>query len=596
MTRRGGPPASVPSALRGVVAEAVEVFRGERRLLLAVSVLVLLNRGAALAPAAASKIVIDEVIGGHRPGLLASVALVLLAAVLVEAASGFALYGATGIMAQRAVTRLRRRLHAHVLGMPTGFFDGTLSGGLISRLMADPDAVRDVFGPGLVQLASGVLTAILAVALLLALDWSLTAAVLGILAASLLGLLLALSRLYRAFRAAGQITSELTGRLAEVLGGIEVVKTYRTERREAYAFTRESHRLLRAVVRAFGQVGRVIGVTALATGLVTAVTLVVAGRAVLVGRLTVGDLVLYLFLAGLLAAPLLQIAAHVSELGRAGAALGRIARLREVPTEDDHDRELGAIAGVTGAIAFDRVSYAYGPGHRALHEVSFEALPETTVAIVGPNGSGKTTAMRLLAGLVRPTGGRILADGRDLAGVRLRAWRAHVAAVWQESFLFDGTVADNITYGRPEASPSEIRRAASLAHCEELLHLIDENGTRVGERGVQLSGGQRQRVAIARAILADPRILLLDEATAHLDPESEALIRDALERLRAGRTTFVIAHRLATVRHADQILVLKEGELVERGTHEELMERRGAYWRLASRFGLPELRQMEGVA
>jgi ABC-type multidrug transport system fused ATPase/permease subunit len=573
------------------------LFRGERRLLLRVCALVMVNRVTALGPAAASKIVIDQVVGAHRPELVPPLALGLVVAVAVEAATGFALYRSIGVASQRAITRLRTSLHAHVLDLPAGFFDGARSGGLLSRLMADPDVVRDVFGPGLVQLASGVLTAVLAVSLLLALDWTLTAAVTAILLASLVALSLGLARLYRAFHVTSELTAELTGRLAEVLGGIRVVKTFGAERREAHAFTRESHRLLRAFARAFGGVGGVLAVSALATGLVNAAVLVLGGRAVLAGSLTLGDLVLYVFLVGLLSVPLLQIAAHMSELGQAAAALSRIAQLKAVATEDDHDRGLTSLAAVAGAVAFDRVSFAFRPSRWALRDVSFEAPAGTTVAIVGLNGSGKTTTMRLLGGLARPTAGRMLVDGRDLAAVRLRAWRKHVAAVLQEPFLFDGSIAENIAYGRARASPAEIRRVGRLAHCEEFVGgLPDGYATRVGERGVQLSGGQRQRVAIARALLADPRVLLLDEATAHLDPASEALVQDGLRALRAGRTTFVIAHRLATVRDADQILVLESGALVERGTHAELITRRGYYWRLAAGQVPPEPWRAEGVA
>jgi subfamily B ATP-binding cassette protein MsbA len=575
------PVRSVP--WREILAEASELVRGEQRLLIGLCALVLLNRGAALGPALASKIVIDGVVGSRRPELLAPVVLGLIAAVVIEAVSGFAIYRLAGVTSQRAVTRLRGKLHAHALGLSAGDLDTIPSGVLLARLMSDPDALRDVLGPGLVQVASGMLTALVGVALLVALDWTLAAAVLGILAAALVALVMGLSRLYGAFHATAELTAALTGRLAEAFGGIAVVKTSLAERREAYAFACTSHRHLRAVVRAFSGVGAVIAGSALASGLVTTTTILIGGRAVLVGQLTLGDLVLYLFLAALLASPILQIAAHVTELGRAGAALGRIAQLRAIATEDEHDRGLGSIAKPRGTVAFERLSYAYPRGRLALREVSFEAGRGTTVALVGLNGSGKTTAMRLIGGLLRPTAGRILVDGRDLAGVRLRSWRAHVAAVWQEPLLFDGTIAENIAYSRPSASAAEIHRVAELAHCEEMVRgLPDGYDTRVGEHGVRLSGGQRQRVAIARAFLADPQVLLLDEPTSHLDPESEALIGDAVRGLRAGRTTFVVAQRLATVREADQILVLEGGTLAERGTHEELIACRGAYWRLLS--------------
>jgi ABC-type multidrug transport system, ATPase and permease components len=582
--RSGSTVGHTPAGWRPALAEAALLVHGERRLLVAVVALIVVNRVAALWPALASKIVIDRIVGGHRPDLLPPLTLALLAAVAIEAGSRYSLYRAIGICSQRAVTRLRMTLQAHVLRLPTGFFDDNRTGALLARLMTDPDTVRDVFGPGLVQAASGALTAVLAFAVLISLDWRLSSALLAMLFAALAALICGLSWLHQEFRATSERAETLTGRLAEVLSGIRVVKGFRGERREALSFARESHRILRASARASTAVAATLALSALASGLMGAVVLFLGGRRVLDGRLTMGDLVLYLFLVGLLATPLLQIAAHVSELGRASAALGRIAELKAIEIEDRRANGLGGMSAITGAVAFERVGYAYLPGRWALHDVSFEVASGATVAIVGLNGAGKTTALMLLAGLARPTTGRIVVDGRDLAEVRLGDWRKHTAAVLQEPFLFEGTIADNIAYGRPGASANEIRRVGRLAHCEEfVVRLSDGYASRVGERGIHLSGGQRQLVTIARALLADPRILLLDEPTAPLDLESETLIRDALLRLRTGRTTFVIAHRFATVLDADQILVFDRGVLIERGTHDELVARGGAYWRLANR-------------
>jgi ATP-binding cassette, subfamily B, putative efflux pump len=582
---------------RSATAEAALLMRDEWRPLLGVTGLVALNRVAALGPALASKVVVDRVIGAHRLDLMLPLALALLTALAVEATSGYALSRASGIASQRTVTRLRTTLYSRVVRLPVGFFDGGRSGWLLSRLITDPETVREVLGPALVQLLSGVLTAMLATAVLVQLDWRVATAVLTIVVAFLAVLTARLTRLSRAFRVATEQTDELTSHLAEVLGGIRVVKTFRAERREALAFTRESHRLHRTFAGAFDRVGVIVALSVLATGLVNGGVLVLVGRDVAAGSLTVGGLVLYLFMVGLVTAPLLQISAHLSELGRAAAALRRIAELKAVATEDDRDSGLASLTQTNGAVAFERVSYAYTPARWGLRDVSFAAEPGTTVAIVGLNGSGKSTTLCLLGGLARPTAGRIVVDGRDLAGVRLRAWRNQVSAVLQEPYLFDGTIADNIAYGRPGATSADIARAGCLAHCEEFVRCLPAGyATRVGERGTQLSGGQRQRVAIARALLADPQILLLDEPTSNLDHESEAFVQDALRTLRAGRTTFVVAHRLATVRNAARVLVLERGALVEQGTHEELIARRGTYWRLVVRQAIQESWLSEATA
>jgi subfamily B ATP-binding cassette protein MsbA len=448
--------------------------------------------------------------------------------------------------------------------------------------MADPETVRDVLGPGLVQFATGLLTALVALAVLFSLDAWLTLLVLAVLLAFLVAMTRGFGWLYPAFIRVGEQTAEMTGRLAEVLGGIRVVKTHRAERREAHAFTRESHRLLRDYARAFTGAAGVVTASTLAAGVVNGVLLVLGGKVVLDGTMTLGDFVMYAFFVGLLVTPLLQIAATASQVGQAVAALARLAELRAVATDDDGDRGLAPFPAVIGHVVFDDVSFAYVPGRPVLHGVSFEAPAGMTVALAGPNGAGKTTVAQLLLRFRHPNEGRVLVDDHDLTRIRGRDYRAHVGFVPHDATLFEGTIADNIRYGRPSASPAELREAARLAHCEEFVVRLPEGyGTLVGERGRRLSDGQRQRVAIARAFLADPRILVLDEATAHLDAESDLLIQDALRTLRRGRTTFVIAHRLSTIRSADQILMLERGVIVERGTHENLLARRGSYWRLS---------------
>ncbi|MEO7986235.1 MAG: ABC transporter ATP-binding protein [Gemmatimonadales bacterium] len=565
----------------GAWIEARKALLGQRRALAAGLALTLVNRLSAMAVPVSSKWVIDDVVGKQRGDLLPWLAAGAGAAVLLEAGSAFALSQVVGVASERAVVQLRREAQRRVVGLPVGFFDQQQTGALVSRIMADAEGVRSIAGSGLIGLASGALTAMLALGVLFHLNAGLTGALVVVLIGLAVGLTDGFGRLYPAFQRVSEAAAETTGRLAEALGGIRVVKAYAAERREAESFTRGSHRLLRRYVRALTGASTFTAASTLVIGLM-AVTLMMAGSlAVVRGSMTVGDLVMYVFLAGLLAVPLVQISANASEMGKAWAGLGRIHQLTSLATEAEEDVGRAPLSRVTGGVEFQDVSYGYIPERLVLRHVTLRADAGATVALVGPTGSGKSTVCRLLAAFDRPTSGRVLVDGRDLAGIRRRDYRRHLGVVLQETFLFDGTIADNIRYGAPGATDTALHAAARLAHCEEFVRrLPDGYDTRIGERGVQLSGGQRQRVAMARALLKDPRILILDEATSHLDSESEALIQDGLRALRRGRTTFVIAHRLSTVRDADEILVLDGGEIVERGRHEELVREAGRYSRL----------------
>jgi subfamily B ATP-binding cassette protein MsbA len=377
------------------------------------------------------------------------------------------------------------------------------------------------------------------------------------------------------------LRAELTGRLVEVVGGARVVKAYVAERREAHRFAKQAHGLLRQSVRAVRGISLFNSGTTLAAGTIGVLVLIMGGSAVASGTMTLGSLVMYVSLTGFLLGPVVQIAAAAGDLGNAVAALGRIAKLRAFATEAEMDRSARRLPDVCGTVDFDRVSYAYLPGQLVLRGVSFHAPAGSTIALVGPNGSGKSTLCRLLLAHDRPTSGRILIDGRDLAECRREDYRSRVSVVLQDDVLFDGTIAENIRYGRPSASLAEVRAVGRLAHCAEFVERLSQGySTIVGERGVRLSAGQRQRVAIARALLADPRILVLDEATSSLDVESEALIRDAFRTLCYGRTTFVVGHHRSTIQGANQILVLDRGALAEWGTHDELLIREGQYSRL----------------
>jgi ABC-type multidrug transport system fused ATPase/permease subunit len=540
--------------------------------------LMLVNRVSGLVLPATSKYLIDDVINKGRADLLMPLALAAGAATLVQAVSSFALSQVLGVAAQRAITEMRRRVEAHVARLPVNYFDSTQSGILISRIMTDAEGIRNLVGTGLAQLTGSVVTALFALAYLFYLNWYLTLITIVALAAFGGGMALAFKRLRPLFRERGKINADVTGRLNETLGGIRIVKTYTAEKREELVFTRGVNRLFRNIAQSITGVSAITAFSTVVVGAIGVIMIVVGGRAIIDGRMTVGEFINYILFTGLMAAPVVQIASIGTQITEAFAGLDRIHELLTMRTEDDADGTRAPLGDIEGEVEFDDVTFEYNPGVPVLKHVSFTALAGTTTALVGSSGSGKSTLISLVMAFNRPLTGRVLIDGRDLASVRLRDYRSQLGVVLQDNFLFDGTVGDNIRYGRKSATADEIRDVSRIAHADEFIEGFEKKyDTVVGERGVKLSGGQRQRVAIARAILADPRILVLDEATSSLDSESEALIQDGLRSLRAGRTTFVIAHRLSTIRSADQILVIEHGEIVERGTHAELMALHGRY-------------------
>jgi subfamily B ATP-binding cassette protein MsbA len=557
-------------------AKALVVAR-RRRLAIGLA-LMIVNRLVGLVLPATSKFLIDDVIGKGRADLLMPLALVAGAATLIQAVTSFSLSQVLGVAAQRAITDMRRRVEAHVARLPVRYFDSTQSGVLISRIMSDAEGIRNIVGTGLVQLTGSVVTALAALGILFYLNWWLTLATLMALGSFGAAMAIAFKRLRPLFRERGRINAEVTGRLNETLGGIRIVKTYTAEKHEELVFTRGVHRLYRNIAQSITGVSAITAFSTVVVGIIGVLMIVIGGRAILSGAMTLGDFIFYLVLTGLMAAPVVQIASIGTQISEAFAGLDRIRELLAMATEDEEDSRKAPLGEIDGEIVFEDVTFEYNPGVPVLEGVSFHAPAGTTTALVGSSGSGKSTLISLVMAFNRPKSGRILVDGRDLTTIPLRDYRSQIGVVLQDNFLFDGSVGDNIRYGRKDATLEEIQEVSRIAHADEFIEAFERKyDTIVGERGVRLSGGQRQRVAIARAILADPRILVLDEATSSLDSESEALIQDGLRSLRQGRTTFVIAHRLSTIRSADQILVLEQGEIVERGTHAELLALGGRY-------------------
>jgi subfamily B ATP-binding cassette protein MsbA len=580
-----GLPAAVPKKkkpnLRQVLPDVWQLIRPRRWLIALGIVLMAISRVAGLVLPWSTRYLIDDVITkGHRE-MLPKIIFAVGVATVIQGITSFTLTQLLSKAAQRMIADLRMKVQEHIGRLPVSFYDANKTGTLVSRIMTDVEGVRNLVGTGLVELLGGIITSVLALFLL----FKISAVMTGIAFAFVLGFAVAANFAFGTirpiFRERGKINAEVQGRLTESLGGVRVVKGYHAEQREAGVFATGVKRLLDNVLKTLTAMSLMNLSSSIMIGVVGGVIMYVGTRQIQSGHLTLGQFFSYNIFLPFLIAPILQIVAIGTQLTEALAGLERTREILNEKPEDELPSRAVMLDDIVGDVRFEDVEFAYEANKQVLHGISFESQPGTVTALVGSSGSGKSTIIGLIAAFHVPSQGRILVDGVDLATVRLSSYRTRLGVVLQDSFLFDGTIRENVAFSRPDASEQQILDACRIARVDEFAEQFkDGYDTVVGERGVKLSGGQRQRISIARAILADPRILILDEATSSLDSESEALIQEGLQYLMKGRTTFVIAHRLSTIRRADQILVVEQGKIVERGNHAELLAAQGRYYEL----------------
>jgi len=575
---------SPPERLKTLLPEVWALMKPRRKLLLMGAVLMIINRVCGLALPVSTKYLIDNVMRRGQTELLAPIVLAVLLATVIQGVTSFSLTQLLSKSGQRLIFEMRVRIQEHIGRLPVSFYDANKTGTLVSRIMSDVEGVRNLIGTGLVELAGGLLTAAISTVLLFRTSATMTSFVLLILIAFGLVLQRAFKTVRPIFRERGKINAEVTGRLTETLGGVRVIKGYHAEKREAGVFRAGAQRLLDNVLKSLSTLSLMTLASTVLMGLVGALIMFLGARQIAAHRMDIGDFVMYTSLLAFMIAPVIQIVNIGTQISEALAGLERTRQVMRERTEDDDPQRTTALPPIIGQVEFDHVSFEYEEGKPVLHDVSFDAQPGTVTALVGSSGSGKSTMIGLITAFHSPRQGKVLVDGFDLSTVALSSYRLQLGLVLQDSFLFDGTIRDNVAFSRPEATEEQILEACRIARVDEFAANFPAGyDTIVGERGVKLSGGQKQRVSIARAILADPRILILDEATSSLDSESEALIQAGLSHLMQGRTTFVIAHRLSTIRRADQILVVEGGRIIERGNHAELYSAQGRYFDLYNR-------------
>ncbi len=540
-----------------------------------------INRVSGLVLPASTKFLIDDVVGKRNVELLAPLLGGVVLATIVQGVTSFSLTQLLSKAAQRLIAELRQKVQQHIGRLSVTYYDANKTGALVSRIMSDVEGVRNLIGTGLVEFFGGLLTASIALVVLFRISPLMTVLAFSFFLVFGVVLWKAFGTLRPIFRERGKIYGEVTGRLTESLGGVRVVKGYHAEDREATVFSGGVGRLLENVLKTLTATSAMSLASTVLLGLVGSLVMWIGAKQILAGELTLGGFFTYTLFLGFLAAPLFQIVAIGTQITEALAGLERTREVLGERPEDKDPKRTEDLPPIQGDVVFEDARFFYDEGKEVLHGVSFHSAPGTVTALVGPSGSGKSTIIGLVAAFHAPTAGRVLVDGADLSTVRLASFRSQLGVVLQETFLFDGTVRENVAFSRPDATDEEVMAACRLSRVDEFAEGFElKYETIVGERGVKLSGGQRQRVSIARAILANPRILILDEATSSLDSESEALIQEGLAHLMKGRTTFVIAHRLSTIRKASQILVVEGGNIVERGTHASLFEARGRYYEM----------------